>query len=141
MVATYSIEYPGLLIEKDRRQYALLTADEMQTCGNTAIKYCSPKNAVLPVNMHNLCILALFDIEWFQRCNPTGSILSRKLTLGSQYVVFGSFKSEYNYSSSFEIVIDSNQNKIAFFFETSRGPRNKYLVFLPNINLYDNLRW
>ena len=60
MVAKYSIEYPGLLIDKDRRQYALLTADEMQTCGNTAIKYCSPKNAVLPVNLHNLCILALF---------------------------------------------------------------------------------
>ena len=60
MVAKCSIEYSGLIIDSDRRQYVLLTADEMQTCGITAIKYYSPKNAVLPVNMYNLCILALF---------------------------------------------------------------------------------
>lgn len=60
MVAKYKIEYPGLLIDKDRRQYALLTDNEIKTCGNPIIKYCSPKNAVLPVNLHRLCILALF---------------------------------------------------------------------------------
>lgn len=60
MVAKYNIEYSGLLINKDRSQYAPLTEHELQTCGNTLIKYCTPKNAVLPVNLHRLCILALF---------------------------------------------------------------------------------
>ena len=60
MVAKYNIEYSGLLINKDRSQYALLTPEELHTCGNTAIKYCSPKNVILPVNLHQLCLLALF---------------------------------------------------------------------------------
>ena len=60
MVAKYSIEYSGLLINKDRSQYAPLTDDELQACGNAAIKYCSPKNSVLPVNLHRLCILVVF---------------------------------------------------------------------------------
>lgn len=60
MVAKYDTECPGILINKDRSQYALLNSEELQTCENVAVKYCSPKNAVLPVNLHRLCILALF---------------------------------------------------------------------------------
>ena len=60
MVAKYDTKCPGILINKDRSQYALLNSEELQTCGNAAVKYCSPKNAVLPVNLHRLCILALF---------------------------------------------------------------------------------
>ena len=59
MVARYDTECPGILINKDRSQYALLNSEELQTCGSPK-KYCSPKNAVLPVNLHRLCILALF---------------------------------------------------------------------------------
>lgn len=60
MIARYDIESQGMLINKDRNQYALLSADELQMCGNEGIKYCSPRNAVLPVNQHKLCMLALF---------------------------------------------------------------------------------
>lgn len=60
MVAKYSVEYSGLLMNKDRSQYAPLTEHELQTCGSAVVKYCSPQNAVLPVNLHRLCILALF---------------------------------------------------------------------------------
>ena len=60
MAAKYDVEYSGLLINKERSRYALLDADELRICGNLALKYCSPKNAVLPVNLHKLCMLAHF---------------------------------------------------------------------------------
>ena len=60
MVEKYDVESPGILINKDRSQYALLDSDELQTCGNQVMKYCSPKSAVLPVNLHRLCSLSLF---------------------------------------------------------------------------------
>ena len=59
-VARYDIEYPGLLINKDRTLYTPLNEYEMFTCSNRVARYCSPENAVLPVNINRLCILALF---------------------------------------------------------------------------------
>ena len=60
MIARYDIEYQAVLINKDLTRYALLEADEIHKCSNTVMKYCSPRNAVLPVNLNHLCILAFF---------------------------------------------------------------------------------
>ena len=60
MIATYEIEYPGILLNKDRSKYALLSENEIQKCSSKALKYCSPQNAILPVNLNRLCMLALF---------------------------------------------------------------------------------
>ncbi|MET0106093.1 MAG: hypothetical protein ABW072_13270, partial [Sedimenticola sp.] len=59
MVARYEVEYPGLLINKDRSKYTPLNEYEMFTCSNQVTRYCSPENAILPVNLNRLCILAL----------------------------------------------------------------------------------
>ena len=63
MVATYDVQYTGLLINKERNRYALLEADEVHACSNVVMRYCTPRNAVLPVNLHRHCALALFFKE------------------------------------------------------------------------------
>ena len=63
MVATYDVQYTGLLINKKRIWYALLEADEIHGCLNVVIRYYTPRNAVLPVNLHRHCALALFFKE------------------------------------------------------------------------------
>ena len=60
MVARYDVEYPGLLINKNRSRYTPLNHYEMFTCSNRVTRYCSPENAILPVNLNRLCIMALF---------------------------------------------------------------------------------
>ena len=60
MIARYDIEYQAILINKDRTRYALLEADEIHKCSNTVVKYCSPRYAILPVNLNHLCVLAFF---------------------------------------------------------------------------------
>ena len=60
MVAKYDIEYPGLLINKDGNRYTLLSESEINACSDPITKYCSPRNAILPVNLNNLCLLALY---------------------------------------------------------------------------------
>ena len=60
MVAKYDIEYPGLLINKDGNRYTLLSESEIGACSNPITKYCSPRNAILPVNLNKLCVLALY---------------------------------------------------------------------------------
>ena len=60
MVASYDVQYAGLLINKERNKYALLDSDDLQACSNAAMRYCTPRNAILPVNLHQHCLLALF---------------------------------------------------------------------------------
>ena len=60
MVASYDVQYAGLLINKERNKYILLDSDDLQACSNAAMKYCTPRNAILPVNLHQHCMLALF---------------------------------------------------------------------------------
>ena len=60
MVATYDVQYTGLLINKERNRYALLDTEDVHACSNAVLKYCTPRNAVLPVNLHQHCVLALF---------------------------------------------------------------------------------
>ncbi|MCG8045976.1 MAG: hypothetical protein N0E48_09980, partial [Candidatus Thiodiazotropha endolucinida] len=60
MVAKYDIESAGLLINKDRSRYTLLTEHELLECSNQFTKYCSPRSAIMPVNLNQLCVLALF---------------------------------------------------------------------------------
>ena len=60
MVAKYDIEYPGLLINKDGNWYTLLSENEIVACSSPTTKYCSPQNAILPVNLNKLCVLALY---------------------------------------------------------------------------------
>ena len=60
MIARYDVAYPGLLINKDRSRYTPLNHYEMFTCSNRVTRYCSPENAILPVNLNRLCIMALF---------------------------------------------------------------------------------
>ena len=60
MVARYDVEYTWLLINKDRTPYTPLHEYEMFTCSNRVTRYCSPENAILPINLIRLCILALF---------------------------------------------------------------------------------
>ena len=60
MVAKYDIEYPGLLINKDGNRYTLLSESEIGACSDPIMKYCSPRNAILPVNLNKLCVLALY---------------------------------------------------------------------------------
>ena len=54
MVATYDVQY------KERIRYALLEADEIHAFSNVVMRYYTPRNAVLLVNLHRHCALALF---------------------------------------------------------------------------------
>ena len=63
MIARYDIEFQAILINKDRTRYALSEEDEIHKCSNTVTKYCSPRNAILPVNLNHLCVLAFFTKE------------------------------------------------------------------------------
>ena len=48
---------------KEWNRYALLEADEVHACSNVVMRYCTPRNAVLLVNLHRHCALALFFKE------------------------------------------------------------------------------
>lgn len=60
LLATYSLESRGFLIDKGRTKYKLLTDEETRQCSNPNTKWCHAKGAVFPVNLSKLCLINLF---------------------------------------------------------------------------------
>ena len=60
LTAMYSLETRGLMIDKTRTKYALLSSEELAVCGNPARNYCTPRSPIFPINLSNLCTVNLF---------------------------------------------------------------------------------
>ena len=60
LTAIYSLEAPGLMIDKKRTKYALLSSEELAVCGNPIKKYCTQRSPIFPINLSKLCAVNLF---------------------------------------------------------------------------------
>ncbi|MES9990712.1 MAG: envelope fusion protein, partial [Candidatus Thiodiazotropha sp.] len=112
MVATYDVQYTGLLINKERSNYALLNSDEVQACSNAVMRYCTPRNAVLPVNLHRLCILALFfknnaDIDAY--CHRV--VIPNSVLPQAKYLSVGQWVVSLTEPLTFSIVCTENEGQ------------------------------
>ncbi|MCG8046532.1 MAG: envelope fusion protein [Candidatus Thiodiazotropha endolucinida] len=109
LVATYEVQYTGLLINKERSRYALLDADEVQACTNAVMRYCTPRNAVLPVNLHQHCALALFlkdDAKVDKYCRKL--VTPNAMLPRAKYLFVGQWVIALRESLTFSIVCTEN---------------------------------
>ena len=60
MVAGYEIEATNFIINRERTKYALLTQKETHYCSDQSTKFCALENAIFPINLSKLCVIALF---------------------------------------------------------------------------------
>ena len=60
MTATLNLESNGLMINKDRTKYTLLTDQELDKCSDPNVNWCSVASPIFPVNVAKLCIVNLF---------------------------------------------------------------------------------
>ena len=60
LTAQYSLEAQGLMIDKKRTNYALLSSEELAVCGNPMQNYCTQRSPIFPVNLSKLCVVNLF---------------------------------------------------------------------------------
>ena len=59
MVAQYLLEADAIAVNTRRTKYALLTADELESCSKPLVGFCSIKSPVYPINLGQFCIIAL----------------------------------------------------------------------------------
>lgn len=60
LTAVYELEADGLMIDKGRTKYALLTKSETDSCSDPSIKWCSIAKPIFPVNLARLCLVNMF---------------------------------------------------------------------------------
>ena len=109
MVATYDVQYTGLLINKERNRYALLDTEDVHACSNAVLKYCTPRNAVLPVNLHQHCVLALFfksNEEVDKYCRKI--VTPNSMLPQAKYLSLGQWVVSLRESLTFSIVCTEN---------------------------------
>ncbi len=59
MLASYDLEAEGILIDKQRSRYVLLTSDEMIACSHSETQWCEVSSPVFPVNLAKVCVISL----------------------------------------------------------------------------------
>ena len=60
LIATYDLEGDGIMVDKERTNFALLTKYETDICSNPVVKWCNVKSPIFPINLARLCIINLF---------------------------------------------------------------------------------
>ena len=60
MVAVYDLEATDFIINRERTKYALLSQKEKQHCSDQSTTFCAIENAIFPINLSKLCVIALF---------------------------------------------------------------------------------
>ena len=60
MITKYNLESEGLMIDKSKTRYALLTRAETEICSDSSVKYCNVQSPIYPVNLARLCVVNLF---------------------------------------------------------------------------------
>lgn len=88
LTAIYSLEAQGLLIDKKRTKYALLSSEELAVCGNPIKNYCTHRSPIFPINLSKLCAVNLFlenENKIKRYCKALVSINTR---LPSAYYLF-----------------------------------------------------
>ena len=60
LLAKYNLEADGFLIVKARKNYLLLTENQIETCCQVNFKFCNIQGAIYPVCLSQLCIINLF---------------------------------------------------------------------------------
>ncbi|ESP03279.1 hypothetical protein LOTGIDRAFT_171626 [Lottia gigantea] len=60
MVASYRLEAEVIAINNDRTKYAILDRDETKRCSDPLIGFCQIRSPIYPINLSQLCIVALF---------------------------------------------------------------------------------
>ncbi|KAK6183155.1 hypothetical protein SNE40_010686 [Patella caerulea] len=60
LVAKYQLESQMFAVNSERTQYVLLTESEVEVCTNRLVKTCSIKSPLYPINLSQLCVIALF---------------------------------------------------------------------------------
>jgi hypothetical protein len=70
MVAHFDLETHYFAVNKDKIKYSLLDNEGVSRCTNPLIDFCELKNPIFPINLSNLCIIALFtDRDWKSTCS------------------------------------------------------------------------
>ena len=60
LTAQYSLGAPGIMIDKMRTKYELLSSEELPVCGNQMQNYCTQRSPIFPINLNKLCVVNLF---------------------------------------------------------------------------------
>ena len=60
MTASFKLEARGLMKDKGRTRYALLTEAEIDKCSDLSVKCCNVESPLFPVNLAKICIVNLF---------------------------------------------------------------------------------
>ncbi|ESO87464.1 hypothetical protein LOTGIDRAFT_166618 [Lottia gigantea] len=71
-VAQYKLETTTLAVSVDSTKYALITDNESKQCTNPHMNFCQIKSPIFPINLSELCVMALFsknEIKASSRCD------------------------------------------------------------------------
>ena len=60
LLAKYKLEANGFLVDKARKNYLLLTYNQIETCSQVNFQFCNVQSAIYPVGLSQLCIINLF---------------------------------------------------------------------------------
>ena len=60
MMAKYSLESSAIAINGDKSKYVLLNDYELQHCANPLQKFCKIESPIYPINLSELCVVALY---------------------------------------------------------------------------------
>lgn len=84
MTASFKLEARGLMIDKGRTKYALLSEAEVDKCSDLSVKWCNVESPLFPVNLAKLCIVNLFlrNQEASQKYCQSIVTLNTRLPLG-----------------------------------------------------------
>ena len=71
LVAFYDLPIAGMIINKMRTRYSLLTAQEVSICENAGLKICGLEKPTYPINLSHECLTKLFlEGEGGDNCHP-----------------------------------------------------------------------
>ena len=71
-VASYQLESNGFLIDKARQKYVLLSANELEICSQTSVRYCTVNSPLYTVILGKTCIINLFVLDRAEKhCTTT----------------------------------------------------------------------
>lgn len=60
MIAKYSLESQAIAVNGDKTRYVLLNDMELHQCANPFQKFCKIDSPIYPINLSELCVIALF---------------------------------------------------------------------------------
>ena len=88
LTAQYSLEAHGLMIDKKRTKYALLSSEELAVCGNPMPNYCTQTSPTFPTNLSKLCVINLFPENERKTRKYCKAMVSINTRLPSAYYLF-----------------------------------------------------